>query len=187
MTSLDIMITLFLQLLMATGAVYYITDVLLLVESDRDTGPFEEKDKEVIWAKVYEYEGERSLIKDTRFVNLWDRVRRVFGLYDIVKNDPYEDEENPVVTEFWYVRQERYQVWQCPLCLGFWVSILPSIVISLLTPVPHPLMYSFLWIPLCFVLAGFHSIVVSVIDAMFSKATAEILFAEGDEYDGDST
>lgn len=45
---------------------------------------------------------------------LFDWVRRLCGCYQVLKTDQGET---------WYVNPLRMQVWRCPKCLGFWVSL----------------------------------------------------------------
>ncbi len=51
-----------------------------------------------------------------RMVNLFDRVRRLFGVYRVVV-----DEKSGL--RLWNVWEPRAQVWRCPKCLSFYVSI----------------------------------------------------------------
>lgn len=80
-------------------AVYYITTVLLF-DIDAEE-PFERDDMDIYLST----EGQML----TRPVSIFDFVRRIFGLYK-------------VVDARWFVRTERLPLWECPVCLSFWVA-----------------------------------------------------------------
>ena len=174
------MIDLFLAVLMASFAVYFLTDTLLLVSSDLDTGPFESEEDMVVWVKVI---SDGVVERDYRKVNLWDRVRRVFGLYEIMVNVQLDDDTSPTkaAERVWYIKPERSGLWTCPHCLGFWMGIIPAIIVAFAVEVPLAF-FLLIW-----PIAGAHSILVSIIDALYNTTEADIIsLMDEDNYDSDS-
>lgn len=169
------MIELFLAIIMVSVAVYYVTDVLLLVTSEFDKGPFESKTKKVVWVRVMLVDGDViHRQRDERPVNAWDWVRRAFGLYEVFK----EDDE-----ELWYVLKDRSPLWECPHCLGFWIGLLPSLIIVGYLPLTEGVVSILIWIPVALVVSGFNSVLVSVIDALYNRHPEGIIYLDEDEHD----
>jgi len=174
MTLLETIVAVFLLCILASVLVYYITDVLLLVDGDRDKGPFESLTKKFIWVKVFKDNDVTHRDREERKVNAWDYIRRVFGLYEILENDG---------EELWYVRPQRAHVWECPHCLGFWVSIFPGWIVASIV-VNGILQAVVISVPLIFIIAGFNSILVSIVDALYNKNNLPLIF-DMDEEDYD--
>lgn len=61
-------------------------------------------------------------------VSAMDYVRRVFGMYIILKN------ENEQEQKVWMVNRLRSSVWECPMCLSFWAGALFTIMF-IFTPI----------------------------------------------------
>lgn len=74
----------------------------MLVPKKSHFGPFRSKDKKVIFV----------ISENEQPVVLWDWIRRLFGVYTIVGNN-------------WYIEDNREAVerFTCPFCLSFWTSI----------------------------------------------------------------
>lgn len=87
-----------------TLSVAYLTHVLLL---SNDIGPFRSKKSTVLYTNG-----------TTRPVNLFDRVRRFFGVYKV---------EGYV----WEIKSE-IAVWYCPYCLSFWINYLMLLLFYIL-------------------------------------------------------
>lgn len=94
--------------ILCVTSVAYLTRVFLF---DGSTGPFESNTKVVVEDGTYE-----------GFVDLWDRVRQIFGVYRV------EDAGNGI--ENWHTTI-RVELWKCPKCLSFWVSFLASVPFTL--------------------------------------------------------
>lgn len=100
--------------LQCCAAAAYIVRVLLF---DGTTGPFESSSKIVVDNGTHE-----------GLVDLWDRVRAVFGVYRI------EDGGNGLT--YWHTTS-RTDLWRCPKCLSFWCSFLTSVPFIILTHQPY--------------------------------------------------
>lgn len=94
-------------------AAAYIVRVLLF---DGSTGPFESNTELIV---------DNGTSADR--VDLWDRIRRLFGVYSI------QDAENGY-TE-WHTTV-RADLWRCPKCLSFWLTLFVSVPFFLLTQEP---------------------------------------------------
>jgi hypothetical protein len=119
-------------LLVGAFVVFYCSLVLRLVEKQSHYGPWPSKTRRVIWSQVVsadDYSG-NFYREYTQPVTVFDWVRRLFGLY-IVEVIPADPVKNIPKEELWYVRQEREEVWTCPICLSFWVAIPPAVLFAL--------------------------------------------------------
>jgi hypothetical protein len=124
--------------------VAYLTSVFILEEKSSHYGPFPSTTERVVW---YKNEGGGVFSEYSYPVTLFDRIRRLYGLFSIAQleppveetetacptnlafpNQPAQPSESskppvlPVKTN-WFVRNERVEVWTCPKCLSFWVSL----------------------------------------------------------------
>jgi hypothetical protein len=88
-----------------------------------DNAPFLSDDKEVF------YEDDFLGTFIVHPVSVFDRFRKFFGMYEVVKEqrscDDNEDDEpcwEEGQYESWYVLKSRSAVWMCPYCLTFWSS-----------------------------------------------------------------
>jgi hypothetical protein len=92
----------FLSVMLVCGlSAAYILRILLFDE--QAAGPFESKQ-----AFLQLSDGQVA-----RGINLFDRLRRLFGAYRVT-----EVEE----LKIWSVWEPRMQVWACPICLSFYCS-----------------------------------------------------------------
>ncbi|APU89039.1 hypothetical protein Rctr85_010 [Virus Rctr85] len=109
--------------------VFYASLVLLFQEKESHFGPWPSRLRRVIWAKLAKPDSASdwtdSYTEYTQPVTLFDWVRRLFGAYAVqrVSDDPVE--------EVWYVKDERMEVWTCPVCLSFWLSLVPTVFYKL--------------------------------------------------------
>lgn len=83
-------------------AVAYVTQIMLL----ESHGPFKSKTSFVVYAE-----------NQTAPVGLFDRVRRFTPF------NPYTIKESHN-TYLWYVDSNWGELWACPKCLSFWMSVL---------------------------------------------------------------
>lgn len=110
----------------------YVLHALLLQEKDSHEGPFPLNKNRFV---IFKYDRTRDEWHYQR-VALFDVIRRVFGAYDVEK----EELSGGTAVENWIVKEGSAlgQVWTCPFCLSFWISLLFS--------VPHTLFcFGFTW------------------------------------------
>ena len=110
---------------LATMTIYYLTMVLVIGENG---GPFE-SDHDTVVIQVGSPSG---MYQATYRVGLWDRIRRLFRVYDIERT-PQGDK--------WKLRVSAARMWLCPMCLSFWVGIPVYAVVAFL-----------LWNPMVFLM-----------------------------------
>lgn len=101
-------------------SVIYITHILLLERKVSHFGPFPSKTKIIYFPLSYDEEGEK-IPAHHQPAALFDYIRRLFGVYKVNK-DTWQVVDGSM--------SER---WTCPVCLSFWVAIIPAIVLGLLT------------------------------------------------------
>lgn len=113
-------------------SVAYITKVLLIGHA----GPFSLGVK-VRW-KVED--GDSSTFMEERTFDLFDSFRRLFGGYA---------QENSLLDSGKHIRTYRVdnKVWQCPFCLGFWITVFTYPVFVLLTASVAVQVLGFLAVP----------------------------------------
>ena len=92
---------------LATLTIYYLTMILVIGENG---GPFESRSDRV---KI-QVGGPSGMWMAEYRVGLWDRIRRLFRVYDI---------ERTPQGDVWKLRVEAARMWLCPKCLSFWVGI----------------------------------------------------------------
>lgn len=97
--------------LVAALALAYLVRVLLLQEKEDHEGPWPSSVK-----KVY-FSGSEHLQR----VALFDHLLRLFGAYKAEGS-------------LWTVNEPRAEVWQCPVCLSFWLSLPFSVLLLLSEP-----------------------------------------------------
>lgn len=125
----DTFLSLSAVLILTAVSTFYTVEVLLWDKKTSKHGPYPSKTREVVEVL--------SVLKDgvstyNAPVTLFDWIRRGAGMYNVVK---YVDLDN-VKREFWYVKRERAEVWECPTCLSFWVALFFSGVYSLMLGYP---------------------------------------------------
>lgn len=76
-----------------------------------------------------------SDLRPARPVNLFDRIRRLFGAYTVSGDNELK---------FWLPWEPRMSVWRCPKCLAFYVSSLPFIPGAVYLVSTHSLRYGVL-------------------------------------------
>lgn len=91
-------------------AVWYLTHIFVLKEDGTDTGPLRSSTKVIL---TFDYQ---TNTMSRRPVNLFDRIRSLFGVY----RDTDKEE--------WTVREDAPGPWFCPICLSFWVSLLLTFI-----------------------------------------------------------
>lgn len=123
-------------------SVFYFTTILLF--SIEHNGPYMSLRHEVALAIFSEETKERSFLK--RPVDLFDRFRRLFGLYAVVKDS--------TGAENWITHSHRLRFWQCPHCLGFWIAFCLAILVMLIYQDPQNFLLNW-WSA-----AGFNSLLV---------------------------
>lgn len=95
----------------AAFALAYLVKVLMLEEKEDHEGPWP-----ALFGRVYFPESEHL-----QRVALFDRIRRIFGVYIIEDN-------------LWTVNEARAELWTCPVCLSFWVALPISALLLLSEP-----------------------------------------------------
>lgn len=112
----------------------WLTKVFLLEKEDEVLGPWP-----VDHTMIY-FEADADDPPHLQPAVFFDRIRFIFGVYD----EKLDGEQR-----LWIVKPERAAVWQCPICLSFWMA-LPLTFIILLTG------SGLLWlIPLHFAITAF--------------------------------
>lgn len=97
--------------LIAALALAYLVRVMLLVEKEDHEGPWPSNDQKVYFADS----------EHIQRVALFDRLRRLFGVYK-------------VTDDIWTVYGPRAEMWTCPVCLSFWLSLPISALLLLSEP-----------------------------------------------------
>lgn len=100
-----------LQLLLTVFSVYYITTILHF----QHIGPFLSSEL-IVKVVISDPETEPRVVE--RPHHFFDYFRAVFGLYEIDGN-------------VWAVRPERLQLWLCPVCLSFWVTVVMGLLLAM--------------------------------------------------------
>lgn len=101
--------------LLFVGAVYYVTRILLFDHKEEPSGPLPDTQKRVRHVFLAQEGAKRQVYEAP--VQLFDYVRRIFGLYDIQR-------DTGAAGAIWLVRESHLAVWTCALCLGFWVALI---------------------------------------------------------------
>lgn len=114
--------------------VFYLVRVLLFEEKVSHYGPWPSKRRQVVWYKMTKPSG---FYEYTQPVTAFDWVRRIFGVYRVSK---IGDKSQGTEEELWYVNEARAEVWTCPVCLSFWMAILPAAYIAVVSSVPNALL-----------------------------------------------
>lgn len=117
----------------------YMTKFMLLEKKVSHFGPFPSSVKKVYFHLEIDDEGNEEP-PHFQPATLFDRIRKLFGAYRVTKDT-------------WHVKDGALgEVWTCPICLSFWMALIPALIFAVLT-VP--------WLFPVFVLslAGFSSIV----------------------------
>lgn len=96
----------YVNFILLCAAVAYVVRILLL---DGTVGPFQSKTDFVVDGATDGASADP--------VDLWDQVRRLFGVYRV------EDTGNDI--RLWHTTV-RADLWRCPKCLSFWVTFLAS-------------------------------------------------------------
>lgn len=113
------------HVILAAFAVAYLVWVFLFDLETGGVGPFRSKTK--IFAEHRRVE-DGSPDPDYQLfiyhITLWDRIRQWLTRAYRIEKTPYmawepEDE----IEEVWIKNDNRMQVWECPKCLSFWMSI----------------------------------------------------------------
>ena len=105
---------------LATMTIYYVTMVLVIGDNG---GPFESRSDNV----HIKISGPNGLYQMSYRVGLWDRIRRLFRVYQI---------ERTPKGDIWHLRVEASGMWICPKCLSFWVGIPVYLVVAYLLGTP---------------------------------------------------
>jgi len=127
-----------LAYIIAVIATFYVTRVLLYADVDSHAGPFPQMNQTVVHVQPGTDDDDFTFYQHRQPVTLFDYFRRIFGLYDIV-----QAEDDPAA-KLWYIRQTRLEVWTCPTCLSFWVSIPLSFLSAAGTEMPLPMFLVFI-------------------------------------------
>lgn len=85
----------------------YIVRALLLEEKTSHEGPFLFKNLHILFPAT----------NHIQRAGLFDVIRRLGGAY----------RRDPDVLNAWVVDENRSQVWTCPFCLSFWLSLVFSV------------------------------------------------------------
>ena len=99
---------------------YYLLSLLLLENGGVGPRLFCKKRRVLFYDPVTE--------ELTEWLLTWvDCLRRVFNVYEVRF---INDEKQDKISKVWYVRDNQMsQLWSCPLCLGFWTSLILTLLI----------------------------------------------------------
>lgn len=114
----------------------YIVEVLLFQEKVSHYGPFPSKERKVIHIQ---HRPDGTVSEYTQPVTWFEWFRRGFGVYTVLPDEGTTgDPENEIPaippSETWFVNPEAIEVWTCPTCLSFWVSVIVSLVAFIAFP-----------------------------------------------------
>lgn len=91
----------------------YVLRCLLLEEKDGHEGPFKSSTEWVFFPGCEDQDG-TAVAPHRQRVALFDRIRRVFGVYQVQDN-------------IWTVQSDKAERFTCPHCLSFWCAFLFAI------------------------------------------------------------
>lgn len=102
-------------------ATTYITKFMLLERKNSHFGPFPSR------TKVIHFDTDWEEDEHVQPAAMFDYIRRLFGAYKVTGN-------------LWNVKPGALaEVWTCPICLSFWMALLPAAGLAFLTlPILFP-------------------------------------------------
>lgn len=152
---------------------YYLTKIFLFEHKESHFGPWPSSwrvVRHIYRIDLQEYDAFHTYQQP---VTLFDWVRRIFGLYEIIKDDPLDDDDEDD-QEIWIVRERRLELWTCPTCLSFWSGAIVSILLLMVQR--DLLMWPLNW----GILAGISAFLSSTEDFFLSSQNTLIV---RDDYD----
>ena len=112
------MIEVSLETIVALGlVVFYLVEILQFDGAGR-SGPMESRRIQIVRV----VHTNQTVQNFSAPANFFDYVRRWFRAYTVVRDEDGD--------EVWFVRDRAIKVWECPICLSFWMSVTVMAIIA---------------------------------------------------------